>query len=80
MLLNYIFSSLNGEFGEINGHKILWAWFCTGLSSFLGYTTRYYKDSLSSKNVAVVGLLLKPRKKNLIETFSFDELTHGQGG
>ena len=44
------------------------------LSSFLGYTNQYYEDSLSSKNVAVVGLLLEAeerREKNLIETFFF---------
>ena len=56
--------------------------FSSGLSSFLGYTNQYYEDSLSSKNVAVVGLLLKARKKILLKLFfppSFDELTHGQG-
>lgn len=58
-----------GEFGEITGQKILWAWLCAGVSSFLGYTNQYYEDSLSSKNVAVVDLLLKPRKKILLKLF-----------
>lgn len=62
--------------------KILWASSCTGLSSFLGYTNQYYEDSLGSKNVSVVDLLLKARQKKSYWNFffSFDELTHGQEG